>query len=491
MLEVAQVHVIRHKVLVDGRSQREVAREMGISRNTVRKYLSVSEPKRVESAPRPRPVLERVRDRIDALLADWQGRTTPKQRITGTRLHRELLDEGYEVGITTVREYLRELRRQKAEVFVPLVHRPGDSAQVDFFEVTVDEGEHRRKAWMFLMRLMHSGRDFAWIYDRCDQVSFLDGHRRAFAHFGGVPRRCVYDNLTAAVIRVTVPKRELTPRFQAMVSHYLFEPMFARPATGHDKGGVEARGCGVRLQHLTPIPQGPSLTAICEDLLARVDEDMQRRKDAQGRTVAERFVAERSQFLSLPEPFDPRRVVCVSVSRSACVRVEGAVYSVPSEWASLPATAHIGPAEVTIVQQGQEVLHPRQRFGHRSIRYRHYLGELSRKPNAVRQVIDEVLADLGAPYDELWSLLVHTHGAADGARVFARVLAAVVDHGEDRMATTIRQALARGRLDLPRLWLDRPQVVVENPVPASLADHRVASARVADFDRLLVGGAHE
>jgi len=218
---------------------------------------------------------------------------------------------------------------------------------------------------------------------------------------------------------------------------------------------------------------------------------MERRKDSQGRTVAERFVAERSQFLSLPEPFDPRRVVCVSVSRSACVRVEGAVYSVPSEWASLPATAHIGPAEVTIVQQGQEVLHPRQRFGHRSIRYRHYLGELSRKPNAVRQVIDEVLTELGAPYDELWSLLVHTHGAADGARVFARVLAAVVDHGEDRMATTIRQALARGRFDLPQLWMDRPSLQVENPVPASLADHRVASARVADFDRLLVGGAHE
>ena len=72
---------------------------------------------------------------------------------------------------------------------------------MDFFEVTVDEDGTRRKAWQFPMRLMYSGRDFAWLYDRCDQISFLDGHVRAFEHFGGVPRRCIYDNLSPAVAR--------------------------------------------------------------------------------------------------------------------------------------------------------------------------------------------------------------------------------------------------------------------------------------------------
>ena len=80
---------------------------------------------------------------------------------------------------------------------MPLVHRPGDEAQVDFFEVTVELGGERRKAWKFLMRLMYSGRDFVRLYDRQDQVAFLDGHVRAFAHFGGVPARIVYDNLAA------------------------------------------------------------------------------------------------------------------------------------------------------------------------------------------------------------------------------------------------------------------------------------------------------
>ncbi len=64
MLKVEQVHVIRHKVLVEGESQRRVAREMGLSRNTVKKYLEVSEPKRVERSARERPVLERVKGRM-------------------------------------------------------------------------------------------------------------------------------------------------------------------------------------------------------------------------------------------------------------------------------------------------------------------------------------------------------------------------------------------------------------------------------------------
>jgi len=121
-----QAHVIRHKVLIEGQSQRQVARDMGLSRNTVKKYLEVSEPRRLEANPRSRPVLEQVKPRMDQLLEDWAGRTTAKQRVTGSRLHWELVQEGYRVGVTLVRDYLREAKRRKTEVFIPLVHRPGD-----------------------------------------------------------------------------------------------------------------------------------------------------------------------------------------------------------------------------------------------------------------------------------------------------------------------------------------------------------------------------
>ena len=152
-----------------------------------------------------------MQSRIEALLAEWRPRTTAKQRITGSRLHRQLVEEGFQVGVTTVRICLRELRRRTAEVFVPLVHRPGEG-QVDFFEVTVDVGGERRKVWKFVLRLMYSGRDFVWLYDSCDQLIFLDGHVRAFSWLGWVPTRLVYDNLSAAVKRRVGLERELTER---------------------------------------------------------------------------------------------------------------------------------------------------------------------------------------------------------------------------------------------------------------------------------------
>ena len=126
MLRMDQVHVIRHKVLVEGRSRRSVAREMKVRRNTVRRYLEISEPQRIEAGPRARPVLDRVSGRLDGLMEEWSSRTTRKQRITRSRLHRQLAEEDYEIGVTTVRQWLREWRRQRAETYIPLVHRPGE-----------------------------------------------------------------------------------------------------------------------------------------------------------------------------------------------------------------------------------------------------------------------------------------------------------------------------------------------------------------------------
>lgn len=179
MLRMDQVHVIRHKVLVEEQSMRRVARELGVSRNTVNKYLRQSEPMHTRRV-RSRPAWDRVKPRLDELLAEWEPRTTGKQRLTGSLIHRQLVSEGYAAGTTLVRQYLRERHRQRQEVYIPLVHRPGEEAQVDFFEVVVELGGVWLKAWEFLLRLMYSGREFAWLYQRCDQLAFLDGHVRAF-----------------------------------------------------------------------------------------------------------------------------------------------------------------------------------------------------------------------------------------------------------------------------------------------------------------------
>jgi transposase len=486
MLKVDQVHVIRHKVLVDGCSQRQVAKEFGISRVTVRKYVEEAVPIRKEAEPRPRPVWDAVGPRIEALLAESAQWTGGKQQLTATRLHELLVTEGHRVGVTLVKEAVAEWKRQRREVFVPLTYRPGDLAEVDFFEVLVDLDGIRRKAWLFLMRLMYSGRDFAWIYERQDQISFLDGHVRAFAHFDGVPGRIAYDNLRAAVVRILVGgERALTARFAALASHYLLEPCFCRPGEGHDKGGVEARGKALRRQALVPIPSAPTLAAINEALLARMDARLATGCDLAGHTIGTRFTEETPRFRPLPSPFVAEATTIGTVSPRALLRIEGAVYSVPCRWAGLDLIAHIGATTVTIVgREGMRVVHPRKRFGQRSIDYRHYLPELARKPQAVRQVLPELLRDLGAPFPAVWDHFHAAHPPREAARLFAKVLGQLDTHGFDVIAPAVDAALRTGTPVLLALTpgTAAPARLDATVVPAALRDLDVPSGCAADYD---------
>lgn len=480
-----QVHVIRHKVLVEGRSQRQVAREFGISRVTVRKYVEEAMPIRKETAPRARPVWERVGARIEALLAESAQWTGGKQQLTATRLHELLIGDGHRVGVTLVKEAVAEWKRQRREVFVPLTYRPGDLAEVDFFEVLVDVDGARRKAWLFLMRLMYSGRDFAWIYERQDQVSFLDGHVRAFAHFGGVPTRVAYDNLRAAVVRILVGgERALTARFAALASHCLFEPCFCRPGEGHDKGGVEARGKALRRQALTPIPRAATLDAINQALLARMDARLETGRDVAGQTIGTRFAEESTYFRPLPSAFVAETTTIGTVSPRALVRLEGAVYSVPCRWAGLDLIARIGATTVTIVgRDDTRIVHPRKRFGQRSIDYRHYLPELARKPQAVRQVLPDLLRDLGAPFPAVWDHFHAAHAPREAARLFAKVLGQLDTYGFERVVPALEAALHSGTPVLLALTPGTAAAPLDSAVvPAALRDLDVPSGCAADYD---------
>lgn len=484
MLKVDQVVIIRHKVLVDKRPIRAVAREHGVSRNTVRRYLEGAEAGLRKPACRRRPKMEEVGPRMDEILEEWKGRTNRKQRLTGTRLQAQLVAEGYAVGSTTVRAYLAEKRRQAAEVYIPLVHRPGESAQVDFFEVTVDLAGERRAVQAFVMSLPYSDRDFAWLYEHADLAVLLDGHARAMAHWGAVPRRLVYDNPKVVVDRIVGGERVLNSHFQKLVAHYLFEPSFARVGQGHDKGVAESHGQRTRLRHLVPIPAGETLEVISQALLAGLDAAARTRRNVAGRTVMERFEEEeQAAMLPLPAtPLEPRLPASVRVGPQATVRLGAATYSVPSHWAGAAAMAWVGATDIRFEREGEQVVWPRQRRGGRSIRYLHYLPELAKKPQAVRQVAPELMAELGPPWQVLWQQLVTAHDAQRAGRIMADLLGAALMHGQAALAASLSAALGTGE-PLAEAPVDR---LAE--VPEGLASYAVEAARATDYDPILQAG---
>jgi transposase len=246
---------IRRRVLVDGVSKRQILRETGMHWTTLEKILQHSEPPGYRTdTPRAKPKLGPYLDRIAQILQD-DKQAPRKQRHTARRIYQRLRDEGYQGGYTVIKEVVRDLRLKGREVFVPLVHRPGE-AQVDFGEAVIKAAGQLRKVAFLVMALPHSDGFFVRAYDRECTETFWDGHARAFEFFGGVPRRITYDNSRVMVAKIIGPhQRELTKGFLQLESHYLFDHHFCLVQRPNEKGVVEGTVKYARLNFFVPVPQ--------------------------------------------------------------------------------------------------------------------------------------------------------------------------------------------------------------------------------------------
>ena len=322
---------VRRAVMVEGKSIREVSREFGLHRDTVRKMLTYSVPPgyRRQSPPR-RPKLEPYTGVIDRILED-DLRRPRKQRHTAKRIFERLRDEyGFDGGYTTVKDYVRENRRQTREMFVPLSHAPGH-AQCDFGEALVAIGGVERKVHCFVIDLPHSDGCFVKAYPAETTEAFLDGHVSAFAFLGGVPQSILYDNTRLAVARILGDgRRQRTRAFIELQSHYLFEDRFGRPGKGNDKGKVEGLVGYSRRNFLVPVPSLESFDALNAHLEQRCLERMDAQLRGHTETIGQRMERDLDALLPLPPvAYDACDKQAGRVSSLSLVRYRTNDYSVP------------------------------------------------------------------------------------------------------------------------------------------------------------------
>lgn len=483
MIRVDQFNIIRWKYVKEGHSLRRIARDMDLSRNTVKKYVDglatpADKPTRVRSAAK----IEAAMAAIEEYLESNTNGHTNKQRITVPTLltevnkFREKAQEP-KLSRTTVQSAWAEVRRRQMEVFIPLVHRPGDEAQVDFFEVVACVKGVDRKAWMLLIRLVYSGLDYVHLYDHCDQVSLMHGHVEAFKAFGGVPARSVYDNLTPVVKKILFPGRVLNERFKNFAGHYAFECNFARPGEGHDKGAVESRGKGIRLQYATPIPHGDSLDEISEKI---------RQGIAIRQATSEADVAKACEEIDRLRPnpgnhFEYRKLVPVEVNSKSTFQFDKVTYSVPESWARLSGKILVGPFDLKFVCQQGEITLDRGLPGQKKIDYLHYLPQLARKPQAVRQVAPELFDGLGEPYRQIWELLKEAHGTLPAARVMAKFVAVIASGKQVELTQAIERILS----DRTESTQETTPVPKTMEIPERLKAYKVTASSLQQFDELM------
>src|ERR1700758_177590 len=211
---------VRRAVRVEGRSQRAVAREFGLSRETVRKMLEYAVPPGYQrQQPIKRPKLGPWLGVIDAILADDKQRPV-RQRPTAKRIFDRLKDEhGFTGGYTIVKDYVRGELRRRREMFVPLHHAPGH-AQADFGEALVVIGGIEQKAHFFALDLPHSDASYIRAYPAATAEAWVDGHVHAFAFFGRVPLSVLYDNDRCLGTRILADgTRKRARLFSGFLSH--------------------------------------------------------------------------------------------------------------------------------------------------------------------------------------------------------------------------------------------------------------------------------
>ncbi|MDA2931033.1 IS21 family transposase [Acidobacteria bacterium AH-259-O06] len=282
-----QYELIRTAQRVYGKSIRQIARETGHHRETIRKALAGLEPQYRRRKEVPFPVMGSVAAIVEKWLRTDQEQPK-KQRHTARRVYTRLVEEyGFGGAESTVRRWVRECKARLGygaqQAVLPLDPEAAREAEVDWGTAWVKMEGALRRVKLFCMRSRFSGKSFVRAYPWERQEMFFDGHLHAFAYYGGVFPVQVMDNLSLAVRRILRGKKRIEQeRFVAFRSYYTFQVRFCTPGEGREKGGVETLVGFARRNFLVPIPEVRDFEELNELLLRRCHAHSQGKVQGRG-----------------------------------------------------------------------------------------------------------------------------------------------------------------------------------------------------------------
>lgn len=419
----------------DGVSISEIARRLGLSRNTVKRWLKAeagAEPK-YRRKPRPTKLSAYEEQLVRWLEAD--SRRVKRERRTALALCAQLQALGFAGSYTRVSAYIRRWRaeggRSLKSAFVPLTFELGEAFQFDWSEEPLVVGGYYRKLQVAHIKLCASRAFLLVAYPSQRHEMLFDAHTRAFQVFEGVPRRGIYDNMKTAVDKVGVGKRRIVnTRFAALAAHYLFDAEFCNVASGWEKGIVEKNVQDSRRRIWQEVSErrfgsfaelNAWLEQRCQALWSELPFP-----HAEHLTIADALAMERDALMPMVPAFDGYVEAVASVSSTALVSIERNRYSVPCTHANRKVSVRLYPERIEIHDEaGRLASHPRSfERGEVCYDWRHYIDLIDRKPGALRN--GAPFAEMPEPLQRLRQALIRRPG---GDRMMADVLACVPVHG--------------------------------------------------------------
>jgi len=308
-----------------GLSQRKIARKLGISRNTVKKYVENQGYPEVERKKLKRKsLLDPFTDNV----ASWLDED---MEYRATWIYDRLCNMGFIGSYEIVKRKVHQIKAERQRIaYMRFETEPGFQAQVDFGEFQVENADGTiRKLYLFSMILGYSRKPYGELIERCDLPTFLDCHIHAFEYFGGVPDEILYDRMKNVFIGKIAGKNKFNDTLMGFALHYGFKPEVAPAYAAWVKGKVE------RPYHFIREGFWRGYGFICletanKDLLRWLQQKDERVHGTTHEVVSLRFERERPHLNVLPpKAFDTSYRVYRKVHKDCTIRFEGNSYVVP------------------------------------------------------------------------------------------------------------------------------------------------------------------
>jgi len=407
-----------------GKSQRKISRDLNISRKTVKRYIEEYENlQKVDNSshtpgllsaclitpPRypDRPAIKRrltkeITQVIDNHLKDNELKRSTglhKQTLKGIDVLESLHSQGFEIGYTSVCNYIRSKSNKSTskEVFIRQFYQPGSVCEFDWGEFKMEINGVLCRYYLAVFTSAYSNYRYALLFQRQDTLAFIESHVSFFTHIGGAYHQMTYDNMRVAVSRfVGLHEKEPTRALLEMRGHYLFTHRFCNIYSGNEKGHVERSVEYVRRKAFGPKHSFATIEEAQQHLHQTVNRLNQTKQQLTSKTSDELFSEEqpllykKSSALafseSIPCKVDKYSTICFGTNH----------YSVPEHLVGEEVDVKVYSKKLEVFHSNSLIANHERNFGRQQwlISIEHYLETFKRKPGALNSSV----ALVSSPY---------------------------------------------------------------------------------------------
>lgn len=391
-----------------GKSQREISRETGLARRTVKKYIQqyaeelnhskslvkegvLSRPRYDSSTRKSRRLSDEMKVLIRACLVQNKAKLNKgmaKQQMKATDIHEYLESKGYKIGYTTVCNFIRQENQKGAEIFIRQDHQPGQAIEFDWGEVKLVIDGKLKRIQLAVFTSSYSNYRWACLFYRQDMASFLQSHVLFFNHLQHVPQQMVYDNMRVAVKKFGIKNSDkiATDDLLKLSSYYQFDYRFCNIRKGNEKGHVEKSVEFVRRKSFSRHCEFESLQAANLHLLETCQRLNGLTIKGRERNIMTNMMEEQNMMRPSPIDYDVGNYIQLRVDKYHCIKVDTNSYSVPEDFIYPFIEVKLYPSQILIFDRQHNCIakHERRLTKHQYyIELTHYINVFRKKPGAL------------------------------------------------------------------------------------------------------------